>query len=87
MARRKYLKDLEMVKLDLFNEKIRSKKYEVEIMKLKGREVQHEIDKLAIELQREKDKLKDFTSEIKKQFKISTNNWGYDPITGEVKCE
>lgn len=87
MAKRKYLKKEEMISLDLLNEKVKSKKYEVEIMQYRAREVQLKINSLATELQDEKDKLKNFTDIIKKDFKHSGTNFGYDPITGEVSCE
>ena len=83
------LSELDMLKLS-----IASKEFEVAELKLANTNLQKSVLILQLDKQiiTESDcknsafeKRKKITENIKKEFNITSEQWGYDPITGEIK--
>ena len=90
--KRKYLRNEEMLKIDIFRHEtkeieneISKKKLNIEILKLKIINIENEIYKLQVAKQNKINSGKNYTKEISKQCGIKTDKWGYDPESGEIK--
>ncbi len=90
--KRKYLKNEEILKIDIFRHEtieieneIAKKKLNIEILKLKIENMENEIYKLRVAKQNKINSGKNYTKEIEKLCGIKTDKWGYDPESGEIK--
>jgi predicted RNase H-like nuclease (RuvC/YqgF family) len=97
--KRKYLKQEEILTFDLKNAemkvedgKIVQEQIKIELLKANIKLLEAEITKRQYkisELRESKEKLrvslKRYSDDIKKQCGVKEDNWGFDPLTGEIK--
>jgi len=86
---RTHLTEVEMLKIDNYNLKVNILKYQHAILDKEYRLYLTSAEKKKIEINAERNKAekerKEYNENIKKEFDLTSETWGYDPLTGEVK--
>ena len=87
----RFLSHKQMHDLDSNTKDVIIKELELIGLKQKKRiidlEMQMKIDQTNIELKALKEKRKRYEVNLKEELSVTTEQWGYDPITGEIKDE
>lgn len=88
MAKRKKLKNEEILKMDLNNERVSKANLELQNMRLKVELYVHseneKIRKKAEELKNEQKRRKEYVDKVKSDLGIKTEKFSYNPDTGEI---
>jgi len=86
---RTHLTEAEMLKIENHNLKVEVLMYKQALIESRDKLKTIVVEKEKLEIQNEKIKAekerKEYNENIKKEFDLASETWGYDPLTGEVQ--
>ena len=80
-AKTETLSNIELLQIDLHNEKVISAEFRFRLIKI---ESEKRLLEASQRLESERMKNKKFNDELRKKFNIKSDKWSYDHLTGEI---